>query len=127
MQKTLTLYDTTIGKKAVVAVTGAVLYGFVIGHMLGNLQVFLGPATFNAYAAALKGNPPLLWGVAPPPPPPQPPSAVIVTPITSNFCHLLNNVPRKKLVPIIFISLFTLLIQTKSLLRTQGRFSKAGQ
>ena len=63
MQKTLTLYDTTIGKKAVVAVTGAVLYGFVIGHMLGNLQVFLGPATFNAYAAALKGNPPLLWGV----------------------------------------------------------------
>ncbi len=63
MQKTLSLYDTTIGKKAIAAVTGVVLYGFVIGHMLGNLQLFLGRETFNAYAAALKGNPPLLWGV----------------------------------------------------------------
>lgn len=62
MQKTLTLYDTTVGKKAVVAITGAVLYGFVIVHMLGNLQLFLGPATFNAYAATLKGTPALLWG-----------------------------------------------------------------
>ncbi|MBK6514260.1 MAG: succinate dehydrogenase cytochrome b subunit [Polyangiaceae bacterium] len=62
MQKTLSLYDTTIGKKAIVAVTGLVLYGFVIVHMLGNLQVFLGPEKFNAYAATLKGTPPLLWG-----------------------------------------------------------------
>lgn len=63
MQKTLTLYDTTIGKKAVVAVSGAVLYGFVIVHMLGNLQVFLGPSVYNAYAASLKATAPLLWGV----------------------------------------------------------------
>jgi len=62
MQKTLGLYDTTIGKKAVVAVTGVVLYGFVVVHMLGNLQVFLGPEKFNAYAATLKGMPALLWG-----------------------------------------------------------------
>jgi succinate dehydrogenase / fumarate reductase cytochrome b subunit len=63
MQKTLTLFDTTIGKKAVMAVTGLVLYGFVIVHMLGNLQVFLGPKAINDYAAALKATPPLLWGV----------------------------------------------------------------
>lgn len=59
----LTLLDTTIGKKAALAVSGLVLFGFVIGHMLGNLQVFLGAEVFNAYAAALKGTPALLWGV----------------------------------------------------------------
>lgn len=63
MQKTLSLYDTTIGKKAIVAVTGLALYGFVIAHMLGNLQVFLGPEAFNAYAAALQGLGPLLWAL----------------------------------------------------------------
>lgn len=63
MDKTLTLYESTIGKKAVLAVTGLVLFGFVIGHMLGNLQVFLGPEKLNHYAATLKGTPLLLWGV----------------------------------------------------------------
>lgn len=59
----LGIYDTTVGKKAVVAVTGIVLYGFVVGHMAGNLQVFLGPEVFNHYAATLKATPLLLWGV----------------------------------------------------------------
>ena len=63
MVKTFTLLDSTIGKKAVMALTGLVLYGFVIGHMAGNLQIFLGPVTFNGYAATLKGTPLLLWGV----------------------------------------------------------------
>ncbi|NUP09904.1 MAG: succinate dehydrogenase cytochrome b subunit [Polyangiaceae bacterium] len=63
MQKTLSLYDTTIGKKAIVAVTGLILYGFVIQHMVGNLQVFLGPEKFNGYAAALKSIPALVWSV----------------------------------------------------------------
>lgn len=63
MQKTLSLYDTTIGKKAIVAVTGVVLYGFVIVHMLGNLQIFLGRERFNHYAETLKGTPALVWGV----------------------------------------------------------------
>lgn len=62
MQKALTLYDTTIGKKAVMALSGLVLFGFVIGHMIGNLQVFAGPEKLNAYAAFLKGTPALLWG-----------------------------------------------------------------
>ena len=44
------------------AVTGAVLFGFLILHMLGNLQVFLGPEVMNHYAETLHGNVPLLWG-----------------------------------------------------------------
>jgi succinate dehydrogenase / fumarate reductase, cytochrome b subunit len=62
MEKTLGFIDTTIGKKLVVAVTGFILYGFVIIHMLGNLQVFLGPEVFNGYAATLKSNAAILWG-----------------------------------------------------------------
>ena len=61
MEKALTLYDTTIGKKAVLAVTGIVLFGFVIGHMLGNLQVFMGPEQLNGYAQHLRDLGPLLW------------------------------------------------------------------
>lgn len=56
-----TLFGSTIGKKIVVAATGLVLFGFVTGHLLGNLQVFLGPAKINAYAAFLKSSPAFLW------------------------------------------------------------------
>lgn len=56
------LWQSSLGKKYVMAVTGLGLFGFVIIHMLGNLQVFLGPETINAYAAALKSNPLILWG-----------------------------------------------------------------
>lgn len=62
MQKALTLMDTTVGKKAALAVSGLVLFGFVFVHMVGNLQVFLGPEVFNHYAETLKGTPALLWG-----------------------------------------------------------------
>jgi succinate dehydrogenase / fumarate reductase cytochrome b subunit len=54
-------YESTIGKKAIMAVTGLVLAGFLTVHMLGNLQVFLGPEVMNHYAETLHGNPPLLW------------------------------------------------------------------
>ena len=37
----LSLYSTTVGKKAVMAVTGLMLAGFVLFHMLGNLQIFI--------------------------------------------------------------------------------------
>ena len=63
MEKTLTLFDTTIGKKAVMAVTGLVLMGFLIGHMLGNLQVFLGASVLDGYAHKLRSLGPLLWGI----------------------------------------------------------------
>jgi len=45
------------------AVTGLVLFGFLVGHMAGNLQVFLGREVMNHYAETLHGNMPLLWGV----------------------------------------------------------------
>jgi len=54
-------YESTIGKKAIMAVTGLILFGFLILHMLGNLQIFLGPAVMNHYAETLHGNPALLW------------------------------------------------------------------
>lgn len=57
----LTLYRSTIGKKVIMAATGLVLVGFVIVHMLGNLQVFVGPAKMNRYAAFLQGLGELLW------------------------------------------------------------------
>lgn len=58
-----TLSNSTIGAKIVMAVTGVILVGFLVVHMLGNLQVFLGADTFNHYAQSLKGTPALVWGV----------------------------------------------------------------
>src|SRR5437763_1876223 len=52
---------SSVGGKYLVAVTGFALTAFVTAHMLGNLQVFLGPDGINAYAASLKKNPGLLW------------------------------------------------------------------
>lgn len=54
-------YESTIGKKAIMAVTGLILFSYLIAHMLGNLQIFLGSAVMNHYAETLHGNPPLLW------------------------------------------------------------------
>jgi succinate dehydrogenase / fumarate reductase cytochrome b subunit len=53
-------YSTT-GKKIVMAVTGAILFTFVIGHMLGNLQIFEGPAKINAYGRFLHNLGEILW------------------------------------------------------------------
>ncbi len=50
-----------IGKKVVMAVTGAALFLFVIAHMLGNLQIFMGRDKLNAYAELLHHNPGALW------------------------------------------------------------------
>jgi succinate dehydrogenase / fumarate reductase cytochrome b subunit len=44
------------------AISGLVLFGFVLGHMAGNLQVFLGPEVFNGYAVGLHEMKALLWG-----------------------------------------------------------------
>ncbi|MFE2997557.1 succinate dehydrogenase cytochrome b subunit [Nocardia sp. NPDC059246] len=48
------LYRTTVGKKAVMAVTGGILVLFLIAHMAGNLKVFLGASDFNHYAEWLR-------------------------------------------------------------------------
>lgn len=57
----MTIWRTSIGKKAVMAITGIILVGFVIGHMLGNLKIYQGEEKFNAYAAWLRevGSPAL--------------------------------------------------------------------
>lgn len=62
MQRALTLHRTTIGKKVIMALSGAVLVGFVIGHFLGNLNLYLGPNAMNGYAEKLHSMPTLLWG-----------------------------------------------------------------
>jgi succinate dehydrogenase / fumarate reductase cytochrome b subunit len=56
-------FRSSIGKKVVMAGSGAVLFGFVVAHMLGNLQVYLGPAALNAYAEKLRQVPALLWAM----------------------------------------------------------------
>ena len=48
------LYSSTVGKKIVMAVTGILLYGFVVVHMIGNLKIYLGSETFNHYAKFLR-------------------------------------------------------------------------
>jgi succinate dehydrogenase / fumarate reductase cytochrome b subunit len=52
---------STVATKQIVAVTGLALIAFVIVHMIGNLQIFLGQETLNAYAHFLKAVPELLW------------------------------------------------------------------
>src|SRR5277367_6853657 len=56
-------WASTVGKKIVMAVTGVMMFGFVIAHPLGNLQVFEGPAKLNAYGAFLHSIGELLWPV----------------------------------------------------------------
>lgn len=47
-------YRSAVGKKAVMAVTGVFLFGWIFAHMVGNLKVFMGPEHFNEYAAWLR-------------------------------------------------------------------------
>ncbi len=46
--------DSSIGRKVIMAVTGAILVGFVFVHMIGNLQVYLGPEALNHYGVFLR-------------------------------------------------------------------------
>lgn len=52
---------SSVGAKQVMAVTALLLVGFLIMHMIGNLQLFAGREAVNSYAAMLKGLGPLLW------------------------------------------------------------------
>jgi succinate dehydrogenase / fumarate reductase cytochrome b subunit len=62
------VYGSAVGKKAVMAVTGIILFGFVLLHMVGNLKLYEGPQVLNSYAGFLRtvGSPAiptsgLLW------------------------------------------------------------------
>lgn len=57
------LWRSSLGKKYVMAVTGLILFAFVVGHLLGNLLIFAGRTQINEYAQVLKSNLPLLWSV----------------------------------------------------------------
>jgi succinate dehydrogenase / fumarate reductase cytochrome b subunit len=59
----LRFLSSSIGRKWVVALTGLALFGFVVGHLIGNLQVFIGPESLNRYGAFLQGLGELLWAV----------------------------------------------------------------
>jgi succinate dehydrogenase / fumarate reductase, cytochrome b subunit len=63
VRSTIRFYQSSIGKKIIIALTGAVLVLFVIGHMVGNLLVFAGPDALNGYAKKLEELGPLLWAV----------------------------------------------------------------
>jgi succinate dehydrogenase / fumarate reductase cytochrome b subunit len=57
----ITFWQSTNGKKVVMAVTGFIMFAFVIGHMLGNLQMFEAPEHINAYGHFLHNLGELLW------------------------------------------------------------------
>jgi succinate dehydrogenase / fumarate reductase, cytochrome b subunit len=55
------IWRSSLGKKYIMATTGCVLFGFVIGHLLGNLQIFFGPEALNRYGHFLQTTPELIW------------------------------------------------------------------
>jgi succinate dehydrogenase / fumarate reductase cytochrome b subunit len=54
MRRVIGLYRTSVGKKFFMAVSGVILIGFLIAHMIGNLKVFMGAESFNHYAEYLR-------------------------------------------------------------------------
>ena len=62
MNLLLRLWRSSLGKKYLMALTGAGLVVFLVGHLLGNLQIFGYPELINQYAHFLKSKPGLLWG-----------------------------------------------------------------
>ncbi len=61
VQSLLRFYHSSIGKKIIVALTGAALMGFLVAHLLGNLLIFSGPEAINGYAKKLQDLGPLLY------------------------------------------------------------------
>ena len=57
----IAFYQSSIGKKFVVAVTALILVLYVLGHLLGNLQIYIGQDRINTYAKFLHDLGPILW------------------------------------------------------------------
>lgn len=55
------LFRSSVGRKILMALTGLILVGFVVGHLVGNLQIFAHPDKINGYAQFLHQTGPLLW------------------------------------------------------------------
>ena len=62
MNRLAVLWQSSVGKKAVMAVTGLILVAYLITHVLANLLVFNGPERINRYAQLLHSNGAALWG-----------------------------------------------------------------
>src|ERR1700688_4589244 len=65
--RSIPFYQSTAGKKAVMAVSGIILFSFVIGHLIGNLQIYEPPTPdgvykIDQYAVFLRSLPAALWG-----------------------------------------------------------------
>ncbi len=56
-----TILHSSVGKKVLVAITGFISFGYVVGHMAGNLQIYMGQDRLNSYAEGLHSLGPLLW------------------------------------------------------------------
>jgi succinate dehydrogenase / fumarate reductase cytochrome b subunit len=52
---------STVGKKVLMALSGIILFGYVVAHMLGNMQLYLGTELINGYAHLLHLNQGFLW------------------------------------------------------------------
>ena len=61
MNKRASFFASSIGRKIIMAATGVILFGFVIAHLVGNLQAYQGPERLNAYGEALRHYMALLW------------------------------------------------------------------
>jgi succinate dehydrogenase / fumarate reductase cytochrome b subunit len=59
----IAFYQSSIGKKYIVAVTALLLILYVLGHLLGNLQIYMGQDRINAYAKFLHDLGPIIWVV----------------------------------------------------------------
>src|SRR5580700_10486313 len=59
----IAFYQSSIGKKYIVAVTALLLILYVLGHLLGNLQIYMGQDRINSYAKFLHDLGPILWAV----------------------------------------------------------------
>src|SRR3989442_2506575 len=55
------LFKSSLGRKYIMAISGGALFLFVVGHLLGNLQIFLGPKAINRYGDFLQSNKEILW------------------------------------------------------------------
>lgn len=54
-------FSSSIGRKIIMGVTGIMLFGFIIAHLLGNLKIFAGAGSLNEYAEFLEELGPILW------------------------------------------------------------------
>ena len=61
MNRVVALWNTSVGKKAVMAVTGIIMVAYLITHVLANVLVFQGPEQINTYSRFLHGTGGALW------------------------------------------------------------------